>query len=338
MNLQIIWFILIAVLFIGFFFLEGFDFGVGIATRLITKDRSERNQLIGTIAPFWDGNEVWLLSAGGAIFAAFPHWYATMFSGYYIPLTIVLLALILRGVSFEFRMKMHSERARNLWDWFLFIGSLLPPFLLGVLFTSLVKGMPIDENMTMYAGFWDYISLYSVVGGVAVTLLCLLHGLNFISLRTNGIVRTRASELSNKLYYLLYAGLAIFVLLTIFNTDFYKDKTALMILLSVAIVIISTITHSCVIRRKEAFAFLFSGLSLCMVVVLLFSGLFPRVTVSSIDPSYSMDIYMASSSPYTLKLMTIVAFCILPFVLAYQGWSYYIFRKRVSKADRINNQ
>ncbi|MCL1886218.1 MAG: cytochrome d ubiquinol oxidase subunit II [Dehalococcoidia bacterium] len=335
MSLQILWFILIAVLFIGFFFLEGFDFGVGMATRLITRNRAERDQLVRTIGPFWDGNEVWLLTAGGAIFAAFPHWYATLFSGYYIPLTVVLLALILRGVSFEFRAKMQSEAGKNIWDWALFIGSLLPPFLLGVLFTSMVKGMPIDASMNMYAGFWDYISLYSIVGGVAVTLLCLLHGLNFISLRTLGDIRERATALAKKLYLVLYGGLVAFAALTYAYTDFFNVRAAVIVAILAIIVIISVIAHLSVLRKKEAISFVLSGLTLCLVVVLLFTGLYPRVMVSSLGAAYDMTIDMASSSSYTLGLMTIVAFSILPFVLAYQIWSYYVFRKRVSTTPEI---
>lgn len=331
MNLQILWFILIAVLFIGFFFLEGFDFGVGMATRFVAKNRTERDQLVQTIWPFWDGNEVWLLTAGGAIFAAFPHWYATMFSGYYIPFVIILLALILRGVSFEFRVKMTSVTGRNIWDWALFFGSLLPPFLLGVLFTSMVKGMPIDANMNMHAGFLDYISLYSIVGGVAVTLLCLLHGLNFISLRTLGDVRERASKLSKKLYLLLYAGLVVFAVLTFAYTDFFKVRPLAIIAILAAIVLMSVLAHYFVTRKREAISFVLSGLTLSMVVILLFTGLYPRVMVSSLDSAFDMTIALASSSPYTLGLMTKVAVTILPFVLAYQAWGYYVFRQRVKK-------
>jgi len=335
MSLPILWFILVAVLFIGFFFLEGFDFGVGMATRFVAKKRAERDQLVRTISPFWDGNEVWLLTAGGAIFAAFPHWYATMFSGYYIPLVVVLLALILRGVSFEFRAKMESETAKNIWDWALFFGSLLPPFLLGVLFTSMVKGMPIDASMNMYAGFFDYISWYSIVGGIAVTLLCLLHGLNFISLRTLGEVRERAAALAKKLYFLLYGGLVAFALLTFADTDFFDVRPAVVIAILAVIVIISLITHFAVARKKEAYSFVLSGLTLCLVVVLLFAGLYPRVMISSIDPAYHITIDMAASSPYTLGLMTKIALGVLPFVLAYQIWSYYVFRQRVGKNPEI---
>lgn len=332
MTLQNLWFILIAVLFIGFFFLEGFDFGVGMAIRFIARGRTERDQLVRTIGPVWDGNEVWLLTAGGAIFAAFPHWYATMFSGYYIPLVVVLLALILRGVSFEFRSKMETEKSRNLWDWILFFSSLLPPFLLGVLFTSMVKGMPIDASMNMNAGFFDYISLYSIVGGVAVTLLCLLHGLNFISARTLGGVRERAAALAKKLYFLLYAGLVAFAVLTFVYTDFFTVRAAVTIAILATIVVVSLLTHYAVASRRESLAFGLSGLTLALVVVLLFAGLFPRVMVSSLGSAYDMTINAAASSPYTLRLMTIVSVIILPFVLAYQAWGYYVFRQRINKA------
>jgi len=330
MTLQILWFILIGVLFIAFFFLEGFDFGTGIATRLIGRTKADRDQMVATIAPVWDGNEVWLLTAGGAIFAAFPHWYATMFSGYYIPLAVVLLALIFRGVSFEFRHKMESARWQNVWDWALFVGSLLPPFLLGVLFTSMVKGMPIDANMNMHAGLFDYISLYSLVGGIAVTLLCLLHGLNYISLRTLGGVREKAKSLAQKLYSVLYGGLVVFAVLTFFYTDFFKEKAIAIILILGAIVVLSLLAHLFVSKKREALAVISSGLTLGLVVILLFVGLYPRVMVSSIDQLYSMTIQMAASGDYTLKIMTVVTVCVLPFVLVYQAWCYYVFRKRIS--------
>ena len=330
-SLQVLWFILVAVLFIGFFFLEGFDYGVGMATRFIAKGRDERDQLVETIQPVWDGNEVWLLTAGGAMFAAFPHWYATLFSGYYIPLVVVLLALILRGASFEFRHRMKPGIGRDFWDWALFLGSFLPPFLLGVLFTSLVSGMPIDANMNMYAGLFDYITPYSVVGGVAVTLLCLLHGLNFISLRTLGEVRDRASASAKKLYKWLYAGLVAFAALTLFYTDFFFVRPMAITVILAVIVVVTILTHFLVVKKWETLAFILSGLTLALVVILLFTGLFPRVMVSSMDPAFHMTIFTASSTPYTLGLMTKVTVAILPFVLIYQIWAYYVFRQRVEK-------
>src|SRR5690554_5406860 len=192
MSLPELWFILIAVLFIGFFFLEGFDFGVGMLTRLLAKDKDERTQLLTTIGPFWDANEVWLITAGGALFAAFPNWYATMFSGYYTLFVIFLLALIARGVAIEYIHHTQTDRYLNVWHWCIAIGSFFAPFLLGMLFTSLVRGVPIDETMTMYGTFSDFINFYSIVGGIAVVLLSLVHGLTYIGLRTAGPVHKRA--------------------------------------------------------------------------------------------------------------------------------------------------
>lgn len=193
-SLQLLWFLLIGVLFSGFFFLEGFDFGVGMSVQTLAHDEHEKDQIVETIGPVWDGNEVWLLTAGGAMFASFPYWYASLFSGYYLILFIILFGLIIRGVSFEFRSHMPKEH-KQLWNWTLTIGSFLVPFFFGILFISMIQGMPLDANHNMTATFTDYINLYSLVGGVALTLLCYLHGLNYIALRTEGPVRYRAKKL-----------------------------------------------------------------------------------------------------------------------------------------------
>ena len=185
MILNELWFILIAVLFVGFFFLEGFDFGVGMSTRLLARNQNERDQLLATIGPFWDANEVWLIAAGGALFAAFPNWYATMFSGLSVLFVFVLFTLIMRGVGIEYSHHTSNEKHKNIWHWLIFIGSLGAPFLLGILFTSLVRGMPIDQHMNLYGSFSDYINSYSIIGGLAVVLLSLVHGLTFIGIRTS---------------------------------------------------------------------------------------------------------------------------------------------------------
>ncbi|OJF16479.1 MAG: cytochrome d ubiquinol oxidase subunit II, partial [Bacillaceae bacterium G1] len=222
MELSELWFVLIAVLFTGFFFLEGFDFGVGMSTRLLAKTEGERRVLINTIGPFWDANEVWLLTAGGAMFAAFPHWYATMFSGYYLPLVIVLLALIGRGVSFEYRSKVDNEKWKRVWDNAIFYGSLLPPFLLGVAFSGLLKGLPIDQNMEMKAGLFDMVNPYTLVGGITVTMLCFVHGLIFISLKTEGGLRDRAKATARRLLRPLALLVVLFVVMTVFMTDIFQ--------------------------------------------------------------------------------------------------------------------
>ncbi|MGM9925747.1 MAG: cytochrome d ubiquinol oxidase subunit II [Bacillus sp. (in: firmicutes)] len=336
MTLNELWFILVAVLFIGFFFLEGFDFGVGMSTRLLARSPKERDQLIKTIGPFWDANEVWLLTAGGAIFAAFPHWYATMFSGYYIPFVFFLVALIARGVGIEYSHHALSDKWKNVWHWLIFGGSILAPFLLGVLFTSLLRGMPIDENMTLWAGFTDYVNVYSVVGGIAVVLLTLVHGLTFIGLRTQGPVHARALSLLNKVYYTLFAGLVLFAVLTYVNTDLFTVRPLATPLFLAGIVCAAVLGFVFANKRKEGWAFAMSGVTIVLTVAMLFVGLFPRVMISSIDSAFNLTVMNAASGQYTLSLMTKIALTLLPFVLGYQIWSYYVFRKRISDKDTVS--
>ncbi|WP_042347742.1 cytochrome d ubiquinol oxidase subunit II [Bacillus massiliigorillae] len=338
MTLNELWFILVAVLFVGFFFLEGFDFGVGMSTRLIAKNEAERDQLLKTIGPFWDANEVWLLTAGGAIFAAFPHWYATMFSGYYIPFVFFLLFLIARGVGIEYSHHALNSKWKNMWHWLIFIGSVGAPFILGVLFTSLVQGMPIDETMTLWGGFTDYVNLYSVVGGVAVVLLTLIHGLTFIGLRTMGNVHDRAIKLLNKVYIILFVGLVAFAVLTYTQTDLFDARPVATPVFLVAIVITAVLGLLFANKRKEGWAFTMSGLTIALTVIMLFVGLFPRVMISSLDTAYNLTINNAASGHYTLSLMTKISLTLLPFVLGYQIWSYYVFRKRISDKETVNHK
>ncbi len=328
-GLQLIWFVLIGVLFSGFFFLEGFDFGVGMSVQTLAHNEKEKDQIINTIGPVWDGNEVWLLTAGGAMFASFPYWYASLFSGYYLILFIILFGLIIRGVSFEFRHKV-PEKNKNFWNWTLSIGSFIVPFFFGLMFISLVQGMPIDADGNMTATFTDYVNVFSVVGGVALTLLCYLHGLNYISLKTEGPVREHARNYAKLLYYVLYVGLVLFAVLMYFQTDFFAKNAVLTTVLVVAIVLLTIFANVSVFKEKELAAFLASGLTLVVLVVLLFTGLFPRVMISSLGSQFDILIKDASSTPYTLKLMTYISFTLLPFVLAYTAWAYYVFRRRVT--------
>jgi len=328
-SLPELWFILIAVLFIGFFFLEGFDFGVGMLTRLLAKNKDERTQLLTTIGPFWDANEVWLITAGGALFAAFPNWYATMFSGYYTLFVIFLLALIARGVAIEYIHHTETDKYLNLWHWCIAIGSFLSPFLLGMLFTSLIQGVPIDETMTMYGTFSDFVNAYSVVGGLAVVLLSLVHGLTYIGLRTTGPVHDRALSLLNKVYVVLFIGLVVFAALTYVSTDLFIVRPLATPILLGAVVLTTILGIIFANKRREGLAFTMSGLSIVFTVAMLFIGLFPRVMISTIDPAFNLTIDNAASGEYTLSVMTKVAVTLLPFVLGYQIWSYYVFRKRI---------
>lgn len=326
--LQLLWFVLIGILFCGFFFLDGFDLGTGMAIQTLAHNEDEKSQLIATIGPVWDSNEVWLITAGGAMFASFPFWYSTLFSGFYIVLLLILAGLIIRGVSFEFRSKMPDKR-KPIWDWTLSIGSAIVPFLFGMMFMSMIKGMPITANGNIYGHFTDYVNFFSIVGGIALMLLCYIHGLNYIALKTTGDIRARARNYSQLLYWVLYIGLIIFAILLAVNTDFFKIHPVTTTTLLVTIVILSVIGHACSFKGKELGAFLSTGFTLVALVAMIFCGLFPRVMVAT-DPVHSLMIVTASSSPYTLKIMSITAISILPFIIGYIIWAYYIFRKRIS--------
>lgn len=331
-GLQLFWFVVIGVFFGGFFFLEGFDFGVGMSLKTLAFDEKEEDQLISTIGPFWDGNEVWLVTAGGAMFASFPYWYASLFSGYYLILLLVLVGLIIRGVSFEFRAKSKTEH-KKIWMWTLAIGSFMIPFFFGVLFVSLIQGMPLDADGNMMATFTDYINLFSIVGGVALTLLSYLHGMNYIAMKTTGPVRMKAKNHAQALYWVLYAGLAAFAILLYFQTDFFEYRFVSTSILVVLIVLLTVVANVALNKGKELIAFLASGLTIVTLVGLLFNGLFPRVMISSISSEFDLLIKNASSTPYTLKIMSMIAITILPFLLGYIAWSYYIFRGRVKHDD-----
>lgn len=329
-GLQLFWFILIAVLFGGFFFLEGFDFGVGMSVLALARNKREVNQAIATIGPFWDMNEVWLLTAGGAMFASFPYWYASLFSGYYNILLLILACLILRGVTFEFRHRSESEKVERGWEIILGVTSFFIPFLFGLMFTSMIQGVPMDARGDIYASFTTYVNPLSLVGGVAVALMSFLHGLNYIALKTEGNMRKRANDLANKLYFVLYAGEIVFALLIAMKTDFIEKHAALTIGLLAVIVLLTVFAHISVAKKSEMSAFLSSGLTFLALVALLFQGLFPRVMIAE-NPAYSILIKDASSTHYTLTTMSYITIAILPFVLAYMAWTYYIFRKRISE-------
>lgn len=335
MQLSEVWFLLIAVLWIGFLFLEGFDFGVGMGTKFLARNDLEKRILINSIGPFWDANEVWLITAGGAMFAAFPHWYATLFSGYYLPFVVLLLALIARGVAFEFRGKASFAKWRSTWDWSIFLGSLLPPFLVGVLFTSLIKGVPIDQNMNMAAGFFDIVNFYTVVGGIAVVLLAYMHGLMFISLKTTGELRERALKSAQKIYYALGAVLVLFVILTGVYTNAYAEKGAILYTVYGVVILLYLALYAFLKKEREGFGFTTTGLMIVLVTASFFLVLFPNVMISTINPAYNLTVYNSASGEYSLKIMTIVAFTMVPIVLAYTIWNYYVFRKRLTGKEHL---
>ena len=329
MDLNILWFVLIAVLYIGFFVLEGFDFGVGILLPFLAKDDTERRVVINTIGPHWDGNEVWLLTAGGATFAAFPHWYATLFSGFYLPLFLLLMALILRGVAFEFRSKDDSPSWRRLWDWAIFVGSLLPAILLGVAFANIVKGVPIDASMNYTGGFFNLLNPYALIGGVAALAVFCLHGSIFLSMKTTDMVLERAQAAAHKLWLPVVIVLLVFLVATYFYTDILArlgiNPGAVPLVGIVAILLAGYFLR----KSSYGWAFGMTALTITFALATMFLILFPRLMISSTNPDWSLTIYTAASSTYTLRVMTIVALILVPVVLAYQAWSYRVFRKRV---------
>jgi len=335
MDLNTLWFILIAILYIGFFVLEGFDFGVGILLPFLGRDVDakrrdhKRRTIINTVGPHWDGNEVWLLTAGGATFAAFPEWYATMFSGFYLALFILLLALIVRGVAFEFRSKDENPRWRTLWDWSIFLGSLVPALLLGVAFGNLVHGVPIDAEMNYVGGFFNLLNPYALLAGVAAVLVFTLHGAIFLGLKIDGELRDKAQVVAWRLWIPVVLVLLALLIATYFATDFSRlglDPGIIPLTGVVSILICGYFVR----KRMEGWAFLTTAVAIAFTVATIFLILFPRVMVSSLDPAFSLTIYNASSSPYTLRVMTIVALVFVPIVLIYQGWSYWVFRKRLT--------
>jgi cytochrome d ubiquinol oxidase subunit II len=330
MTLNTLWFIFIAILYTGFFVLEGFDFGVGILMPFLGKNDTQRRTIINTIGPHWDGNEVWLITAGGATFAAFPNWYATLFSGFYLPLFLILVGLIVRGVAFEFRSKDDNPKWRNLWDWCIFTGSLLPSILFPTAFSNLVRGVPIDAHMQYVGGFFNLLNPYALLAALAITLLFILHGATFLSIKTNGEIEQKTKELVHWLWLLVVLILIIFLITSFIITDVRQKLNVLSILLPVLGVL--AILAAGYFLRKGQFGrlFIMTCLTVALVMLTIFTILYPRVMVSSLNPDWSLTIQSAASSAYTLRLMTIVTLIFLPIVLLYQAWTYWVFRKRIS--------
>jgi cytochrome d ubiquinol oxidase subunit II len=326
MTLPEFWFVLIAFMFVSYFVLEGFDFGVGALLPVLGKDDIGRRVMINTIAPVWDANETWLVLAAGAMFAAFPYWYASAFSAFYLPLLIILGALIIRGVAFEFRGKVDDAQWRARWDICIVAGSIIVPFLWGVFFANLVRGLPLNANGDYVGAVTGLFSPFAVLGGVTVLVLFLCHGAIFIALRTTGGIRHDAHALAGKLGPV--AVVLVAVLLGWLITLRGDTTTAVLSAIVVAALAAALVANR---RNREGWAF---GLTACSILVLVatyFAALYPNVMPSTLDPSYSLTIANASSTPYTLKVMSWIAALVVPVVLAYQAWSYWVFRRRLSR-------
>ena len=329
MTLVSFWFGVLVVFWTGFLVLEGFDFGVGMLHGVVGRDERGRRLAIQTIGPLWDGNEVWLIVAAAGTFAAFPGWYATMFSGFYLAFLLLLVALIARGVSFEFYGKRDSPRWRRAWDAATTGGSLLAPLLIGVALGNLLHGVPIGTDQEYAGTFTDLLNGYSLFCGVTVVLLCLLHGASFLALKTLGEVRERAVRVGRRVAPVAAAAVLGFAVWT----QVMAGQGVVALLVEVVAVLAAVAAAWLLGRGRDGRAFAATSLAMAAVVVSIFVNLYPRVMVSTLGASTDLTISNTSSAPYSLKVMTVAAAVLFPVVLAYQGWTYYVFRRRVGGPD-----
>jgi cytochrome d ubiquinol oxidase subunit II len=332
MRLVPFWFVVITVLWTGFFILEGFDFGVGMLHGVLGRDDAGRRAAINTIGPLWDGNEVWLIVAGAAIFAAFPGWYATMFSGFYLALVLLLASLMVRGVSFEYRGKRDALRWRRTWDGLLTAGSLLAPLLVGVALGDLLQGLPINSHQEYTGSFWNLLQPYGVFTGVTFVLICLLSGATFLCLKTTDDMRESAWRVARRVAPVTGAAVVGFVIWThvIHTTAFFINPVELLAILAVIAAVWLVYDH------REGFAFAATTVTMAACIVTIFTGLYPNVMVSSTSAADNLTVHNTASGAYSLKVMTVVVIIFLPFVLAYQTWTYYVFRRRVSRREFVS--
>jgi cytochrome d ubiquinol oxidase subunit II len=327
MELPVVWLVIIAVLWTGFFVLEGFDFGAGALHWFVGRDDGERRVAINAIGPFWDGNEVWLIVAGAGIFAAFPAWYATMFSSLYLALLLILVALIVRGTAFEYRGKRESQRWRSAWSWGLVISSMLAPLLIGVGLGDLLAGLPVDNTGEYTGTFWNLLTPYGLATGVFLLTACLAHGATFLALKTGGAVRERSSALAPRLTLAALVLGVLWVAGTIAVTGAARPLALTFQVLVVAGFALAVLSHR---KGRDGWSFAGSGVAIGAAVASLFASLYPNVLISSTAAANSLTVTGSASGDYALTIMTITAVVLFPLVLLYQGWTYYVFRKRVT--------
>lgn len=333
MDLAYLWFWIVGIFFIGYFVLDGFDFGVGMSLPFLGKNDVSRRQIINTIGPVWDLNETWVIVAGAVLFAAFPNWYATLFSGFYLPLLLILLALIVRGVSFEYRHQRDSLQWKRRFDTMIVVGSAVPSLLWGVAFANIVQGVPIDADMEFTGTLLTLLNPYGLLGGATTLLLFFTHGLYFIALKTDDPVRGDARRLAGRAGMLTIVVAAAFLVWTIFIAAGREAPLLVFVIAAAAVaavcLIMSVLFNA---RDREGWAFGFGAATIVTAVLSLFFALFPYVMPSSTDPAYSLTIDNASSTDYTLTIMSWAALIFLPMIVLYQGWTYWVFRKRVTRA------
>ncbi|PCN47230.1 cytochrome d ubiquinol oxidase subunit II [Curtobacterium sp. 'Ferrero'] len=327
MDLPVLWFAIVGLFFVGYFVLDGFDFGVGMALPFLGKDDTDRRVLINTIGPVWDLNETWVIVAGACLFAAFPEWYATMFSGFYLALLLILVALIARGVSFEYRhQNKHAEWKRR-FDLMIIVGSAVPAFLWGVAFGNVVRGIPMDAGHNFTGTVFDLLNPFALLTGLATLLVFFTHGVVFVALKTDGEIRERAKRLATRAGVLtIVVGAAFLVAMA------FVRATPASIVLSVVAAVSLVLAVLCTAWGREGRSFALMAVTIAAVVLAMFTAIFPDVMPATNDPANSLTVYNAASGEYTLTVMSWVALIFVPLVLAYQAWTYWVFRKRVSRA------
>lgn len=335
MDLQAIWFFLWGLLWAVFFMTDGFDFGIGTLLPFLGKTDEDKRIMINTLGPLWDGNEVWLIAAGGVTFAAFPLVYSVMFSSLYSALMLILFALILRGVSFEFRSQIKDPRWTKVWDTCIFIGSFAPALLFGVAFANIFQGIPIDGDGIYQGNLFTLLNPYGLLGGVLFVLLFLQHGAIWLSIRTTGDLMRRSVKTANVVWPILLAVAVIFLLATGFATSLYDNYLAHPVLFIVVVAAVAALLGTRIFLARKAFfkAWFSSALTIVSCTFFGVIGLFPDMLPSSLDPAFSLTARNASSSPLTLKIMLVVAVVFVPIVIAYQAWAYKLFSDKVTPSD-----
>ncbi|MDY1005961.1 cytochrome d ubiquinol oxidase subunit II [Curtobacterium sp. CFBP9011] len=327
MDLPVLWFAIVGLFFVGYFVLDGFDFGVGMSLPFLGKDDTDRRVLINTIGPVWDLNETWVIVAGACLFAAFPEWYATMFSGFYLALLLILAALILRGVSFEYRHQNKHLAWKRRFDLMIVVGSAVPSFLWGVAFGNVVRGIPMDSGHNYTGTLFDLLNPFALLAGATTLLVFFTHGVVFVALKTEGEMRERAMRLAKR------AGVVTIVVAAVFLvTMALVRSTPTSLVLSAVGAVALVVAVLCAARGREGRAFTLMAVTIAAVVLAMFTAVFPDVMPATNDPANSLTVANASSGTYTLTVMSWVALVCIPLVLAYQAWTYWVFRKRVSRA------
>ncbi len=337
-KFQIIWFVLWSILWAGYFALDGFDLGAGSILYLVGKNTEERKTIYSAIGPFWDGNEVWLITAGGATFAAFPTAYAIMFSTLYTPLLLLLFALIIRGVAVEYRNKYENPSWQKLWDVLFFLGSILPPFLLGVAFANIFKGVPIDKNGILHTNLLGLLNFYGILGGLLFLACFSTHGALWIAFKTEGPLNERASNLAKKLWAISFILVVLFWISSYVNTNLWQNylKAHILLIFPLLVIFFYILVPVFVNKKDYLKAWIASALTIVFFTAWGMAGLFPNIFPSSINPAYSLTIANSSSSLLTLKIMTIVALIFVPIVLAYTFWAYKTFSHRIGSEEKIS--